>query len=163
MKLWQALLVTGALLSTGCPGDDSAATLNKGEVDESALVAGRTVRISGATGTVIVPFSVPVPQVPDADFEDEMDGAVSLQVRSPRSGATAELIAGTLVSSNPSAPGEYTWELNADRDEATMTFFNETPGGLTLQPGLSYDVQLSVSTNMYIENVSPISFQAHVN
>lgn len=165
MKLWHALLVTGALLSTGCPGDDGVATIRKGEVDEGALVAGVTVSIDAAsgTGTVLVPFVEPVPQVPDEDFEDEMDGAVMLQVQSPRSGAQAELLAGTLVDGDPSAPGEYSWELNEDRDEAMMTFFNQTPGGLTLKPGLNYDVQLTVSTNMYVENVSPIGFQANVN
>jgi hypothetical protein len=158
MKTLRFLFLASAVASVGCGDDGDGATLRKGQVDEDQLTPGVTVTISTGLGTVTVPFSEPVPVVPDGDFETEMSDSASLLVTSNQSGASADLMAGSIVDSGPSAPGEYSWELNADRDLATMRFFNETPGGLTLTPGLSYTAQLAVTTNDYIERVSAISF-----
>ena len=119
MTKLRILFLMGAVASIGC-GDDGDPPLNKGEVDEAALTSGVVVTIQGAQGTVTVPFSEPVPDVDDQDFEDEMSGAVSLLVTSNSSGASADLMAGSIASGSPMAPGEYTWELNGARD-STMT------------------------------------------
>lgn len=164
MKTLRMCLLTGVVLSMACGDDDGATVVRKGEVDEGALGSGVTVNIKGNTGTIIVPFSEPIPEVDDEMFEDEMSGAVALIVSSPRSGATVDLMAGALVSGEPAAPGEFTWDVNEARDEVLMSFYNEAPGGLTLKAGREYEVQLSISTNDYVERVSPaIAFLANVN
>ena len=161
MKNLRIVFLMGAVASIGC-GDDGGSLVTKGEVDEAALTAGVVVSLAGAQGTVTVPFSEPVPDADDSDFEDEMSGAVSLLVTSNASGASADLMAGTIASGSPMAPGEYTWDLNGARDSAQMTFFNETPGGLTLKVGNQYTAQLAVTTNDYVQRVSAISFQVQV-
>jgi hypothetical protein len=162
MTTLRVLFLMGLVASIGCGDDDGTSTLQKGEVDESMLTSGVVVSLASGQGSVVVPFSTPVPDVPDDDFEDEMSGAVSLLVSSNASGASADLMAGTLVSGPPSGPGEYNWSLNGDRDRATMTFFNQTPAGLTLKPGNTYTAQLAVTTNDYVDRVSAISFQVTV-
>jgi hypothetical protein len=152
--------VTGSMLAA-CNNDDGAVSVRKGEIDEGALTSGVTVTIAGSLGTVQVPFSEPVPEVPDATFEAELEDAVSLLVVSNQSGATADLMAGSVVAS-PSSPGQWSWQLNEDRDLATMTFFNETPGGLTLKAGNSYTAQFSVSVNDYIERLTTVSLGVNV-
>jgi hypothetical protein len=161
MKTLRFLFLTGAVASFGC-GDDGGDDITKGEVDEAALNNGVMVSIQGAQGTVTVPFSEPVPDVADDDFEMEMSGAVSLLVTSNQSGAMADLASGTIADGAPMRAGEYGWTLNDDRTEATMTFFNETQGGLTLKPGNGYTAQLAVTTNDYVQRVSAISFQVSV-
>ena len=104
--------------------------------------------------------------VSDSDFQDEMDGAVSLFVTSQASGASADLGAGTAlddIGGTPGAPSEFTWSLNSDRDEATLTFYNETPAGLTLKSDRLYFADFSVSSNDYVENLSAISFEVAVS
>lgn len=161
MKTLRIFCLMGAVAMIGC-GDDGDDTLDKGEVDEAALNGGVTVTLAGPQGTVTVPFSEPVPDISDDDFQDEMEGAVSLLVTSNSSGASADLMAGSVVGGSPMAAGEYTWELNDDRDAALMTFFNQTPGGLTLTVGNGYTAQLAVTTNDYVQRVSAISFQVAV-
>lgn len=156
------LLGLGAATLAACGDDgDGAMTLRKGEIDEAALSSGVSVNISGQTGTVSVPFIEPVPNVPDADLEAELEAAVSLFVQSDASGSSADLAAGSIVGS-PAGPGEWSWDLNEDRDEATMTFFNESPGGLTLKNGVSYTATMTLTANDYIESVSAFSMAVTV-
>lgn len=162
MKTLRLCLLTGVVLGIGCGDDGGVVTTQKAEVDEAALTDGILVNIQGDLGEVIVPFLEPVPDVPDDDFEDEMVDSVALVVTSPRSLASADLMAGTVVEDAPTGPGQFTWTLNGDRDAAQLIFFNETPGGLTLEPGLDYVVQLQVSTNDYVEKLPAITFDANV-
>lgn len=164
MKILRAtmLLGFGVTLLTACGDDDGAVSIRKGVVDEAALSTGVTVTVSGQTGAVLVPFMEPVPSVNDDDLQEQLEGAVSLNVTSSVSGATINLAAGSLVGGNPAGPGEWSWELNDDRDEATLTFFNETPGGLTLSPGNPYSATLSLATNAYIERLSAFTMQVSV-
>ncbi len=161
------LCLTVGLLAplAGCPNDDDNVTIRRGVVDESALNAGVLVSLSGNVGTVTVPFEDAVPDVSDSDFQDEMDGSVGLLVSSSASGSSADIGAGTPlddIGGTPSAAGEFTWVLNGARDEAILTFFNETPSGLTLKVTNAYTAQFSVASNDYVESVSAISFPVTV-
>jgi hypothetical protein len=61
-----------------------------------------------------------------------------------------------------SQPGAFDWEIDPTRTAVTLTFVNETPGGLVLVPGNVYTVQVAVTTNDYVERLSAISFTAAV-
>jgi len=148
------------LLSMACGDDES---VNKGIVDEDALRDGVPVTLSGNLGTVQVMFESPVPDVPEDDFEMAMDAAVSLRVRSTTTSNTADLADGTLVQSMPTQAGQFTWGLNSDGTIATLTFYNQTGGGLTLKAGLTYIAELQVVANDYVESVPPSTFNAMVN
>lgn len=149
---------------TGCPDDGDTVEIRRGIVDESALSQGVLVSLSGSLGTLTVPFEESVPEVSDADFQDEMDGSIGLLVSSVATGSSADIGAGTPLDAGatPSASGEYSWELNSARDVATLRFFNETPSGLTLKTSNAYSAQFSVSPNDYVETVSAISFAVTV-
>src|SRR5690606_6888791 len=82
MKTLRALLVLTSVIATAC-GDDGE-PLTKGRVDVVALANSATVTLSGATGSITVPFATPVPNVPNDDLEEELSGAVALTVSSPR-------------------------------------------------------------------------------
>jgi hypothetical protein len=167
MKILRATLLLGLAfgatpLLSACGDDGGVVSLRKGVVDEGALSTGVTVTVSGQTGSVLVPFMEPVPSVDEDALEEELQGAVSLGVVSAASGAATDLAAGTLVSGSPAGPGQWSWQLNDDRDEATLTFFNQTPGGLTLTPGNPYSATLSLTTNAYIERLSAFTMQVTV-
>ncbi|MEM6991547.1 MAG: hypothetical protein AAF721_13650 [Myxococcota bacterium] len=166
MNYARLCLLAGFLVPlSACPNDDGTVVVRRGVVDEAALVQGVLVSLSGTVGTVTVPFEEPVPEISDGDFQDEMEGAVALLVTSAVSGSSAAIGAGTPlddIGGTPAAAGEFTWELNSARDEATMTFFNETPSGLTLKTTNAYSAQFSVAPNDYVETVSAISFPVMV-
>lgn len=164
------LLVSGGLIglvlvAPGC--DVPASVCAKGQIDRATISAGMVATISDGVGEVYVPFQVAVPPVAgdtggDAELEAELATAVSLVVSSKYTGATADLTSGTIVESNPSAPGEWSWELDDDRDLATMTFFATAPGGLTLKPDVEYDALLSIAPNEYIEPEEAFAFTVSV-
>jgi len=159
MKTLRALLVLTSVIATAC-GDDGE-PLTKGRVDVVALANSATVTLSGATGSITVPFATPVPNVPNDDLEEELSGAVALTVSSPRTQVSFNLMDGVLADL-PAAPGEYSWVLNAARDQATLTFFNSTTTGFTLKQGLAYDALLSVGPNDYVQQVTQTSFSVAV-
>ena len=113
------------------------------------------VKIDGDTASVQVPFLEPVPEGADhlEDPELELENAISLTVKSDETGTTANITGGTPVAGDPNEPGEYAWELNEARDEATLTFFNETSAGLTLQTDRTYTAQLQVTENEFLGEV----------
>ncbi len=151
-----------AALGLGACGDDAVPVEGDTRIAEGELTEGVVVRIQGALATVTLPFVDPVPEVDDDEFEDELQGSVALFVASELSGAAADLAAGTLVDGTPAAPGEFAWELDEERLEATLTFFNESPGGLTLSIGQPYRAQLTVTPNAYVATLSAISFPVAV-
>lgn len=153
MKTLRALLVLTGVFAAACA--DDGGDLTKGSVDIVALQSNAVVTLSGATGTMVVPFSTPVPNVPNDDFEEEMTGAVALTVSSPRTGVTVNLMDGVLADV-PTAPGEYSWALNTERTQATLTFVNSTTAGLTLKPGLDYLATMSVQTNDYVQRIGQL-------
>lgn len=147
--------VQGTVTDTAGPGE-------KGVVDVPKLETGVTVKLGNRTGSVEVPFSVKVPDVSDADLEAELEKAVSLVVSSDISGATANLSSGKIVDGMPTGAGEFMWELNEDRDLATLTFFNETISNLTLKVGRPYTALMQVTENEYIETVPEVSLAVTV-
>ncbi len=146
----------------GACGDEPALVEGATRIAEGELTDGVTVRLEGALGTVGLPFVDPVPEVDDLVFQEELEGAVGLFVVSELSGAAADLGAGTVVDGTPAAAGEYSWTLDEERTEVTLTFFNESPGGLTLNIGQPYSAQLSITANAYVERLSAISFPVAV-
>jgi hypothetical protein len=137
----------------------------KGRIDRGALVSGVTVAISGQTGQVAVPMEVAIPEDQvgggsggDDDLENELSGAVSLMVANNATGTIVDLASGTIVPGSPVAPGQWSWELNGARDNATMTFYNQTTVGQVLFSSNTYTAQLSVSSNGYVESESAFTF-----
>lgn len=163
MKKFPFLMLCGALALGACTDDDGSTSIRKGAVNEDTLASGMDVSVNGSLGTIVVPFAVAVPSVPTADLQDELDGAVSLAVVSAQSGATADLTSGTMVDGEPTAAGEFSWALNDARSEVTLTFYNQTSGGLSLTPGNGYTAQFSVSTNDFVQRVPAVSFDVRVS
>lgn len=161
MKTFRTLLVLTAISAVGCADDDD---LNKAMVDVQTLSAGNTVvTLTGATGTLVVPFTEPVPAVPAASFEEEVAAAVSVDVHSPRTENIVTLGGdGGEISPTPISPGQFNWSLNPARDEATLTFYNATTAGLTLKAGFDYNVRLAVGLNDYVQRVGTTTFRVLV-
>ena len=157
------ILVLGSSLMA-C-GDDRTEDIcsHKGELDGSAFESGVTATLSGDIGTVQLVFMVPIPDHgDDDDLQAELSNAVSLVVTSNATGVTTDLVSGTIVESTPMAPGEWTWELDGDRNEATITFFNEVNGGTALDASATYDAALSIAPNDYIEEEELFAFTVMV-
>ncbi len=148
-----------ALTLGGCNGDD-AVEIRKGIVDTDTLEAGVVVSIAGSLGTVSVPMSIPVPNVTDAAFEAELEAACSLVISSNVTGSTLDISVGELITGAPSAPGEYAWAINDARDSITMTFWNQSPSGLTLKTDRDYNVAMAIDNNEYIETLAAMQFTA---
>jgi hypothetical protein len=146
------LLLASVMLSA-CAHPSS---LHKAEVDVSAMRDGVEVVVDGVVGTVTVPFSTPAPDVPEEDFEDEMEHAVVLRIVSLRSGAAANL---TIGDGDPSA---LSWSLTDERDAAVFVFDPQPPGGLVLEPGQDCRGQFSVADNDYVKSVTPIVLDVSV-
>lgn len=155
------LVVVVSLLGGAC-ADDVPVQEGDARIAADELRDGVEVVIDGDLGRVDLPFEQPVPQVDDAELEAEMEQAVSLFIASEISGAAADLAAGSLVAGDPAASGEFSWQLNEDRDLATLTFFNRSPGGLTFTPGRPYRAQLSVTRNRYVSSLPTVAFAVTV-
>jgi hypothetical protein len=161
---------TGILLLAASPvvvacNDDHVEDVcaRKGEIDRSALEPGVTATVVDDIGTVELLFLVPVPDHgDDAELQAELSSAVSLVVTSDETGATADLISGTIVDSVPAAPGEWAWELDGDRNVATLTFFNAAAGGTALDVSATYGAALSIAFNEYIEEEPLFAFTVAV-
>ncbi len=156
MKRLSATSLAILLLAPAC-GDDSVEA-QLGKVDTEALTAGPSVVLSGDLGTVEVPLVRPLPAGDDEDVASDLSGTVSLVVSSRETGATADLAAGSLVPTNPAAPGEYAWSIDDERTTVTLEFYNQTPGGLTLKVGRTYDVEFAVQPNGWIDIVPTMAF-----
>ncbi|MEE9382791.1 MAG: hypothetical protein V3V08_05190 [Nannocystaceae bacterium] len=156
-----AICLLGASLLTGC-SDDPEPGADKGEVDRAALEDGLTISLTGDLGAVIVPFSLPIPAGVDTDLEAAMAESVSVVVRNDRSGATANLMSGSLVGSTPTDAGQYTVALNDARDSLRIVFFNTTSAGSSLHSTTPYTGTLSVSTNDYVESLGTTAVAVNV-
>ncbi|RMG96356.1 MAG: hypothetical protein D6705_11460 [Deltaproteobacteria bacterium] len=143
--------------SVAACGDDTVEA-QLGKVDTEALMAGPAVVLSGDLGTVDVPLERALPAGDAEQIAADFEGTVSLVVSSRETGSSADLAAGTLVSANPAAPGEYAWTIDEDRTTVTLEFYNQTPGGLTLKVGRTYDVQFAVQPNGWVDIVPTMEF-----
>ena len=152
MKNTRGLVMASVLLFAACT-DDGSDESDKGEVDRSALEDGLSVTLDKSMGTLILPFSLPVPDGDQADMENEFASAVSLVVKNNVSGATVSLMSGTMAADMPEGPGEFSVALNDDRDAMMVIFYNETLAGQSLHDSGDYLATLSIATNDYIENL----------
>jgi hypothetical protein len=165
-----ALLSLGSVAVVGCADDTPAMGVRKGEIDRDMLESGVTVSVASTqVGSVAVPFITPVPMPGgdtggsgDDDLEDELSDAVTFVVMSNASGTNANLTSGIIVDGTPSGAGQWRWELNGDRDQADITFYNATVNGLTLKAGNAYTATLSITTNEYIASEPSFTFPVSV-
>jgi hypothetical protein len=162
MKTHDVALLSLAFALGGCAQDIGTESMRKGEVDVAGFTTQAQVAVDGAIGSVVVPFSTPLPNVPTDEFIDAMDGAVTMRVVSNASGAAADLMVGQAVDVDPTGPGQFSWSMSSDRTQATFVFYNETEGGMSLSPGATYTVQFSITANDYVERVSSMSFEITV-
>lgn len=161
MKKIPALLFGCTLLAACNNGEE--ATVNKGEVDRDALESdGVTVSLDASLGSVDIPMVVFPTETDQELINDELESAVALVLVSDMTGSAADIAAGTVVDGDPSGPGEFSWEFNEDDDVATLTFWNETPGGLTLKTDRTYTAQFAVTTNKYIRTVPTVDVDVDV-
>lgn len=138
-------------------GDEDKGELNIDLLQEATW----PVQIDGDLASVNVPFSTPLPSAVE-DLEDpgeELASAISMAVRSDESGATVNFTNGTFVGDEPDEPGEFTLTLNAARTQATLTFFNESPNGLTLRTDRTYTVSIAIDGSDYIEDLVSSTFE----
>lgn len=95
---------------------------------------------------------------------EELSTAVTFVIRSDVTDSTADIASGTLVTdAAPTAPGQWTFELNEARDAATITFVNEDTAGLTLKTDRTYTGTLAVVPNTYIESVASFTMSVSVS
>ncbi|MGB1698424.1 MAG: hypothetical protein ACPHRO_00630, partial [Nannocystaceae bacterium] len=147
-KFIAPLLIASSFALTGCPADEIDAKVNI--LVDDLTTNGMAITLSGDLGSGTLPFDGPINSAPtDGTLALYIDDAVQINIESDTTGTTASFgeTGVKYVEDTPAAPGEYTWELNAARDAATFTFFNQTPGGVTLKTTVSYTAELSVSNN----------------
>lgn len=143
-------LLAGSVMFTGCADDGEIE--EKASIDEAALASGIMVTIVDNQGSVIVPFTEPLPDAPLDEITQALAGTVGLTVQSG-AGTTATLNAdGELVQTAPSKAGQYMWELADDRASVRLIFFNQTAGGLSLTAGGAYTALIQVVDNDFVEN-----------
>lgn len=159
MNLLRVSCICGALAAIGCGGDESS-TGPKAEVDVSMLEDGDVAAaVTEEVGSIAMTFADPIPDVDDEALEMEMLDAATVVVSDSTNGTTADLADGTLVHGEPSAPGEYSWALDESRTELTMSFYNRTASGMTIEPGTVYRVTMSIAENAYISEMPATSFE----
>jgi hypothetical protein len=162
MKKFSVCCFLGALAAIGC-GGDSTESIGKSEVDVATLEEeGVAASLDGEVAGIGVPLATPFPEASRTAIENEMLGAASLVITS-ENGTSADLADGIVVSGEPSAPGEFTWALDEERVTLTITFFNETPGGVKIQSGTEYTATLAIAENAFTDEVPATTFTVTVD
>ena len=163
MKKFHVCCFLGALAAVGCGGDDTS-SVAKSEVDVEMLEdEGVVAEVTEEVAAIGFPLSKPFPEADRQAIEDEMLGAASLVVSNQDSGASADLADGVPVTGEPKAPGEFTWELDEDRVTLTITFFNETSTGMSIDPGKEYIATLAIAANAFTDEVPATTFTVTVD
>ena len=163
-KFIAPLLIASSFALTACPADDVDAKVNI--LVEDLTTNGMTITLTGDLGEGTLGFDAPVSDTPTNETLDlYLENAVSINIVSDATSTAASFgeMGVTYVEGTPAAPGEYTWALSADRDSATFTFFNETPGGVTLKNTVAYTAELAVANNPYVTDVPATSVAVNVN
>lgn len=152
---------------SGDYGDDGGGGVDRAAVDVDSLLAnGVSVAIIGVLAEVTIPLVGSVdPDVEEVTLQLYLEAATSVLVTSTMTGVSVSLSEpwATYVEGTPSAIGEYTWSLNAERDTYRALFYNETPMGQMLKANGDYTVSVAVATNPYIETLDPTTFQLSVS
>ena len=155
-------IVLSLLVSTAACPEESEVDVSAAQVDVAKLRDGVTVTLSGKTGKVTVPLSRSLPEAPKNEVESELSAAVNLVVSSTSGESVTLKSDGKLVTGTPAAPGEFAWSINGDRDEVTLTFYNEAKAGQSLKAGSSYTASLTVGTNDLVERLGATTFPVTV-
>lgn len=162
MKKFSVCCFLGALAAIGCGGDETESS-GKGEVDVASLEdEGVEASVQAEVAAIGVPMAAPFPAGTKSAIQEEMIGAASLVVSSPN-GTSADLSDGIVVDGEPSAPGEFNWALDSDRTTLTISFFNETVNGMTMDPGTEYTATLQIAENMFTDEVPATTFTVTVD
>jgi hypothetical protein len=164
MNKFHVCCFLGALAAIGCGGDETSSSGTKSEVDVAALEdEGVVAEMTEEVAAIGVPLATPFPEADKDEIEDVMMEAASLVVSSDESGATANLSDGTPVDGEPSAPGEFSWELDEERTTLTINFFNETASGMSIDKGAEYTAVLSIAENKFTDELPATSFTVTVD
>ncbi len=164
MNKFHVCCFLGALAAIGCGGDESSTGGTKSEVDVDMLEEeGVVAEMTEEVAAIGVPLATPFPVADKQEIEDVMMEAATLVVSNEESGASADLSDGTPVDGEPSAPGEFSWELDEERTTLTIEFYNETASGMSIDKGTEYVATLSIAENKFTDEVPATSFTVTVD
>lgn len=153
--------VVGLLMTAACADDEPDQT--KGQIDVNTLQLGTTVTLTADIGSASVPLIVALPDENLDEIATVLSAVVSLVVTNDATAVSADLSSGSPVDVTPAAAGQYSWSVNSTRDLATLTFYNMTANGLSLQVGGKYNAMLSVAENAFVETVGTVSIPVTVS
>lgn len=165
-----------AALIGACSSDTTDSGVAKVDIDDPTEVidpdgdGASNVAVEGDVASVAFTLGEPLPEISfrkdgteDAAVMDVV-AALSVVVSSPRSGISVSLADdGELVAGPPSGVGEWSVELSDDRTEFTISWFNETRGGLTMKPGEPYDAVYSLDDNCCIDAIPDTTMPVKVD
>lgn len=164
-------LLFAAVCLAACSNDAAESGVAKVDIEDPATVLdpdGDGTAESTVEGTVAamsLELAEPLPEIPFriAGTEDgavmDVVAALTLIVSSPRSGVSVSLAEGEMVAGPPSGPGEFSVDLSDDRMEITVSWFNETKGGLTMKAGEEYDVVYALDDNCCVDSFEDVSMK----
>jgi hypothetical protein len=159
------LLVVAALVGA-CSTDSTEAGVAKVEVANPDDVLDPDgdgevqATVEEKVAVMALELAEPLPEISGPRSSDDpalldIVDAMFVTVSSPRSLASVSLEDGIYVTETPDEPGEWTATLSDDRMTIGLKWFNETPSGLTMTPGQSYDVVFELGDNCCITAVPP--------
>ena len=150
--LTKILMVVAALLLGAC-----SATTNFEAPDTKVDIGAETadeliVTLAGNAATLDLVFANPLPDAHVEQAEDVYDligNEATLQVMN--SNGVGTTLTQHPVETAPAAPGDYTVQISEDNTTVTITFYNESLEGYTLNPGGDYSALLHVAENDFFE------------
>jgi len=158
MRFSTVVLLTSLSLAA-CAGSDADTDCDdvygkpSFDIEENTSVL---VTIAGDLAFVDCPLSCTLPdQVADSEVEAELNGKVTLTIDNNATGMTVNLNDAQLVEGEPQGPNEFSYEVNAERNNVRVLLWNNTPTGQRLRVGGDYTALLGISPNDYINPISP--------
>lgn len=159
------LLVAAALVGA-CSTDSTEAGVAKVEVADPQDVLDPDgdghvqATVEEEVAVMALELAEPLPEISGPRSSDDpalldIVDAMFVTVSSPRSLASVSLEDGIYVAETPDEPGEWTATLTDDRMTIHLHWFNETPNGLKMTAGESYDVVFELGDNCCIAEVPP--------
>lgn len=135
---------------------------------EANVPATITVTLAGATGSLTLNLTDPLPAPASGSDEDLLvllaDGTIALTVLNDDTGVSFDLTGGARVDGAPASAGQYSLALDETRAVLTIQFYNETTTGASLQSGDSCTATIDVLDNAYfVATETPITRPVTVN
>lgn len=154
------LLIGALLLPSGC-AEEGDADLSLSTIDVGLLARHARVELDDdRVAHFELPLIDPLPAVDLETVQDTLDGAVTLVVFDPVSGAPSNVVGGAATSSRPRAPGEYRWTM--PRERALKLAFVPDSAHVVLLDGVDLVAQLSIDANDVLHPVSPLTIDLAV-